>query len=86
MSLHNSENSYVTIAASQRSSNKFKACFEFERRSNGANAVFADSHWLAAETEMSEVCDDEGQAKKSARGMPWHQEPKKDVTSCDKLR
>ena len=27
-----------------------------------------------------------GQAEKSARGMPWHQEPKKDVTSCDKLR
>ena len=27
-----------------------------------------------------------GQAKKGARGMPWHQEPKKDVTSCDKLR
>ena len=27
-----------------------------------------------------------GQANKSARGMPWHQEPKKDVTSCDKLR
>ena len=26
----------------------------------------------------------EGQAGKSARGMPWHQEPKKDVTSCDK--
>ena len=26
------------------------------------------------------------QADKSARGMPWHQEPKKDVTSCDKLR
>ena len=33
-----------------------------------------------------EVCLDEGQANKSARGMPWHQEPKKDVTSCDKLR
>ena len=29
---------------------------------------------------------DEGQAEKSARGMPWHQEPKKDVTSCDKPR
>ena len=28
----------------------------------------------------------EGQAKKSARGMPWHQEPMKDVTSCEKLR
>ena len=27
-----------------------------------------------------------GQADKSARGMPWHQEPMKDVTSCDKLR
>ena len=27
-----------------------------------------------------------GQAGKSARGMPWHQEPTKDVTSCDKPR
>ena len=27
-----------------------------------------------------------GQAIKSARGMPWHQEPTKDVTSCDKPR
>ena len=26
------------------------------------------------------------QAKKSIRGMPWHQEPTKDVTSCEKLR
>ena len=26
------------------------------------------------------------QANKSARGMPWHQEPMKDVISCDKLR
>ena len=26
------------------------------------------------------------QAKKSTRRMPWHWEPKKDVTSCDKLR
>ena len=30
--------------------------------------------------------ENRGQAKKSARGMPWHQEPMKDVTSCDKLR
>ena len=29
---------------------------------------------------------DDGQAGKSARGMPWHQEPKKDVTSCEKPR
>ena len=26
------------------------------------------------------------QANKSTRRMPWHQEPKKDVTSCDKPR
>ena len=26
------------------------------------------------------------QAKKSIRRMPWHWEPTKDVTSCDKLR
>jgi hypothetical protein len=29
---------------------------------------------------------EQGQARKSARRMPWHQEPMKDVTSCDKLR
>ena len=27
-----------------------------------------------------------GQANKGARGMPWHQEPMKDVISCDQLR
>ena len=27
-----------------------------------------------------------GQARKSARGMPWHWEPKKDVANCDKPR
>ena len=26
-----------------------------------------------------------GQATKSTRGMPWHQEPMKDVISCEKL-
>ena len=26
------------------------------------------------------------QARKSARRMPWHRKPKKDVTSCEKLR
>ncbi len=38
------------------------------------------------ETERADADSDEGQAKKSARGMPWHQEPMKDVISCDKLR
>ena len=27
-----------------------------------------------------------GQARKSVRGMPWHQEPKKDVAIYDKPR
>ena len=27
-----------------------------------------------------------GQAKKGTMGMPWHQEPMKDVISCEKLR
>ena len=35
---------------------------------------------------MRAVCSDEGQANKGARGMPWHQEPMKDVISCEKLR
>ena len=39
------------------------------------------NEWLT-ESERS----DDGQANKSARGMPWHQEPMKDVISCDKLR
>ena len=36
--------------------------------------------------EGNAVCFDVGQANKSARGMPWHQEPMKDATSCEKLR
>ena len=28
----------------------------------------------------------EGQADQGAGRMPWHQEPKKDVISCEKLR
>ena len=27
-----------------------------------------------------------GQARKSKGRMPWHQKPKKDVASCEKLR
>ena len=36
--------------------------------------------------KIAEVISTKGQANKSARGMPWHQEPMKDVISCDKLR
>ena len=33
-----------------------------------------------------EWTSDNGQAKKSARGMPWHWEPKKDAAICEKPR
>ena len=39
-----------------------------------------------SETERADADFDEVHANKSARGMPWHQEPMKDVISCDKLR
>ena len=41
---------------------------------------------VAAADGFMEITPTKGQARKSARGMPWHQEPMKDVTSCDKLR
>ena len=37
-------------------------------------------------TKDMQSASPQGQAIKSARGMPWHQEPTKDVTSCDKPR
>ena len=44
--------------------------------------------WSSRESgnETERASSDAGQANKSARGMPWHQEPKKDVTSCENLR
>ena len=32
------------------------------------------------------ITDRKVQANKSIRRMPWHQEPMKDVISCEKLR
>ena len=72
-----------------RSQHRLKAQrsgFETERRSNRGNAVFGRSRKAEDGNGMTEICDDEGQAKKSARGMPWHQEPMKDVISCERLR
>ena len=55
--------------------------FGSERKNKRNGASFA-----ARRREWNGVFFDAGQAKKSARGMPWHQEPMKDVTSCEKLR
>ena len=35
---------------------------------------------------LKEITDRKVQANKSIRRMPWHQEPMKDVISCEKLR
>ena len=35
---------------------------------------------------IKRITDRKVQASKSIRRMPWHQEPMKDVISCDKLR
>ena len=52
--------------------------------SKNSEACIIRTHENQSETFL--VYKKVGQAEKSARGMPWHQEPKKDVTSCDKLR
>ena len=50
------------------------------------NELSTGSDSLAAEANDMEFLLTTGQANKSARGMPWHQEPKKDVISCEKPR
>ena len=66
------------------------------KMSQGKNTIFAKQsilkslHNSLTENQLLDqlklVNDLIDQANKSARGMPWHQEPMKDVTSCDKLR
>ena len=52
----------------------------------GNDYNFKKSCKIACIIQLRISDDSIGQAIKSARGMPWHQEPKKDVTSCDKPR
>ena len=54
----------------------------FEKEEGGSRCEAFANSGSGTERASSDV----GQANKSARGMPWHQEPTKDVTSCDKLR
>ena len=42
-----------------------------------------EDHFKEYSSSKYELLD---QAKKSVGRMPWHQEPKKDVISCEKLR
>ena len=59
-----------------------QAGFDLRGGTAQRSAVFDDSR----KRNEADADFDEGQANKSARGMPWHQEPMKDVISCDKLR
>ena len=57
-----------------------------ERKKNGMSELSTKSVSLAEEANDMEFLLTTGQANKSARGMPWHQEPTKDVISCEKPR
>ena len=65
---------------------KQQSDMKFSVEPQGADGNGMSEPWALDRGEGYGVCSDEGQARKSARGMPWHQEPMKDVTSCDKLR
>ena len=60
--------------------------FWFERRNDEARERITQGVSQAGFAEFASSVSTKGQAIKSARGMPWHQEPMKDVISCDKLR
>ena len=59
--------------------------FDLRGETAKQNGVF-DLGLPWAETKCADADFDEDQANKSARGMPWHQEPTKDVAICDKPR
>ena len=91
MSLHNSEleNHKWTFLSRQTNQTGSKPSEAGLSRRGGTaqrSEVFARGRRPAAETERSGCRIRRGQANKSARGMPWHQEPMKDVISCEKLR
>ena len=68
----------------QPSASAKRLCEESEEQGSGRS--FRREPEAVAGTGAERTLRRAGQAGKSARGMPWHQEPKKDVTSCDKLR
>ena len=58
-------------------------------REKSLQSTYASVLWKEARLESSGPRgndDNEGQAGKGAGRMPWHQEPKKDVISCEKPR
>ena len=61
----------------------------FHRRINNRNQIICFmklKQFKEPRTSYIEDYIEEVQANKSTGRMPWHQEPMKDATSCDKLR
>ena len=55
--------------------------------SEKSNCIKRDTQqFKQRENRISKRISTEVQANKSTERMPWHQEPMKDVTSCDKPR
>ena len=80
--LHNSRTAIISDHTNLPIWNVFQIGEEEQR----SDTQFSPEARAGGGNGASGVSSDEGQAIKSARGMPWHQEPTKDVTSCDKLR
>ena len=70
------------------------SCFKNEEKVNFTDkreSIFEEKFLFNENQEMNRYpayanAGAKGQAKKSTGRMPWHWEPMKDVTSCDKLR
>ena len=74
----------LLLAGKQRARRLFRrrACIILIRESNISILDLSNYY----DTNGRKPVRIDGQAKKSARGMPWHQEPMKVVISCDKPR
>ena len=74
----------LILAINAAPKSRFKAQrsgFESKGEEQGNEAKLSGLPGSGAEWTLRRT----GQAVKGARGMPWHWEPMKDVTSCDKL-
>ena len=67
-----------TISPKGGNAKKDKKCFFAAKK-------FVLRNSAIQENKLNKISK-EVQANKSIGRMPWHQEPMKDVTSCDKLR
>ena len=80
------KNLTVFVKCSLKTEQKYKHCEskqKCERNLWVTNLLVQTISTFLKQDQDSQII---GQAKKSTRGMPWHWEPMKDVTSCDKLR